>query len=108
MAGAGYRASAGIAGADFRALEWALWSAFAGMAERGLGAGVVVAAHDFPVLCSGGEVEFSDFGLRLVAAGAAAVCCAALQELVSASGFEAGKLEGPGVRELRFTEFLRL
>jgi hypothetical protein len=61
-----------------------------------------------PVLFPGGKVELSVCGLRFVAAGAAAVCCAALPELVSASGFEAGKLEGPGVRELRFTEFLRL
>jgi hypothetical protein len=46
------------------------------------------------VLCARRKIKLSGDGLRDYAAGAAAVCGAALSELVSASSFEAGKLEG--------------
>src|SRR5580658_7868337 len=71
------------------------------MAGRGLGAGAFVGADCLPVLCAGCQVELSAGGLRAGSAGAAAVCAAALPELVSASSAEAGKLEGTGVQLLK-------
>ncbi len=76
-----------------------LWNArFAAHSLQWLGAGWVLAllvgADAVSVLCAGGEVKFSFCGLRACAAGIAAVCGAALSKLVSASDFEARKLEG--------------
>jgi len=59
-----------------------------------------LAAQSLAVLCAGGEVEFSGFGLRDCAAGAAAFCGFALPKLVSEPGVAPGGVEGtdvPGV-----------
>ena len=106
FAGAGGVASTGFSSSlwttfvGYRTVERALCAALAGVAGSGLGVGAAVGANAVPVLCSGGKVEFSIYGLRAGAAGAAAVCGAAIPELVSASDIEAGKLEGAELQEL--------
>ncbi len=89
------------AGAGLRTLERAVGRSRPGVAGRGMGAGVALAAHAVPVLFAGGEVEFSVPGLRAGAPGPAAVCGAALSQLVPAPHPQARKLEGAELRVVR-------
>ena len=82
----------------YQTVERATWRAWPGVAGRGMGAGAALAADAVPVLCAGGQVEFSVPRLRDGAAGPAAVCGAALSQLVSAPHPEARKLEGAELR----------
>ncbi len=101
LAGAGFSSSFWAAGVGLRIVERAAGRAWPGVAGRGMGSGVALAAHAVPVLHAGGKVELSVSRLRDFAAGAAAVCCAALSQLVSAPDSEARKLEGAGDTEAR-------
>src|SRR5580658_2808874 len=75
-------------------------SALGRMARSRVGAGAALAANPGPVLRAGGQVKLSLRGLPAGAAGAAALRDAALPELVSAPGVEAGKLEGAELRHI--------
>ena len=65
-----------------------------------------LAAQSLAVLCAGGEVEFSGFGVCDCSAGAAAFCGAALPKLVSKSRAAPGGVEGTDVSGVGFVRWL--
>jgi GT2 family glycosyltransferase len=81
---AGFFSSFWPAGVGLGDLERATGRARTGVDGRGMGSGSTLAAQSVPVLQARGKVEFSTSRLRNFAVGFAAVCCAALSQLVSA------------------------
>ena len=77
-----------------QALERATGHSFAPVARRRLDSCRPLAAHDLPLLCARGQVEFSLRRLRHLALGIASFCHPALPQLVSAPDPQTGKLEG--------------
>ncbi len=67
-----------------------------------MGSSVALVAHAIPVLFASGQVEISIPRLRVGTAGSAAICGAALSQLVSAPHPEARKLEGTELRAVGY------
>ena len=82
-----------------------LWNArlFAHSRSGWLQAGcwrILVGAQSLPLLRTRGQIQLSVSRLRLCAARFAALCCAALPQLVSASHSQARKLEGQKLQDI--------
>ena len=89
-------------------MERAFHGAFAAMAGGRVGAASSIGAQSDSVLRTSGKVEFQVSGLCAGPAGPTPVCCSAISKLVSASGFETGKLEGENLSRLTLRELISI
>ena len=98
LAGAGFFAAFWVAVAGVRTVECAACDALAGVAGRRLDLRLLWLRTLFRFYARVAKSNFPFVDCADCAAGTAAVCGAAVPELVSASGAEAGKLEGAELR----------